>query len=150
MLRETAAAMGAHIAQDDTGRPYTKDEVVQLLALSREQSLPDTPFSPAMLAMAEQHGIDAAQLGNLPAWHAPPLQSTSATVHNGEQDRPPLSFRIISRGEQDGTVRGPGNGRNRAVRESTGEYLCFIDSDDVMMPTRIAKQVCCLFMALCR
>lgn len=36
---------------------------------------------------------------------------------------------------------GPGYARNRAVRQSTGSYLCFLDCDDVMIPTRVARQL---------
>jgi len=42
-----------------------------------------------------------------------------------------------SRGEE---KHGPGYARNRAVEQSSGMYLCFLDSDDVMLPTRIIDQ----------
>uniref|UniRef100_A0A0M3IZN2 Glyco_trans_2-like domain-containing protein n=1 Tax=Anisakis simplex TaxID=6269 RepID=A0A0M3IZN2_ANISI len=34
-----------------------------------------------------------------------------------------------------------GYAKNRAVRQSTGEYLCFCDADDVSLPTRIHVQI---------
>lgn len=34
-----------------------------------------------------------------------------------------------------------GYGRNVAVRKSSGNWLCFQDIDDVMMPNRIQKQL---------
>ena len=36
---------------------------------------------------------------------------------------------------------GAGGARNRAVRQSTGNYLCFIDADDAMYEERIARQL---------
>lgn len=38
----------------------------------------------------------------------------------------------------DGRNHGPGPSRNRGVRASTGEYICFLDSDDVVLPHRFA------------
>jgi glycosyltransferase involved in cell wall biosynthesis len=40
-----------------------------------------------------------------------------------------------------GKPAGPGFGRNRAVRASHGEYICFLDADDVMLPSRIFSQI---------
>jgi glycosyltransferase involved in cell wall biosynthesis len=37
--------------------------------------------------------------------------------------------------------RGAGYAKNRAVEQSNGSLLCFVDCDDTMMPTRIEKQV---------
>ncbi|XP_061387658.1 UDP-GlcNAc:betaGal beta-1,3-N-acetylglucosaminyltransferase-like protein 1 [Musca vetustissima] len=39
-----------------------------------------------------------------------------------------------------GLTKGVGYGRNRAIEASTGNYLCFQDIDDEMMPERISKQ----------
>jgi glycosyltransferase involved in cell wall biosynthesis len=36
---------------------------------------------------------------------------------------------------------GPGAARNRGVRESTGEWLAFIDADDAWRPNKIERQV---------
>src|SRR5690606_14661650 len=36
---------------------------------------------------------------------------------------------------------GCGYSKNRAVEQSTGEYLCFQDADDVMLPNRIELQL---------
>jgi glycosyltransferase involved in cell wall biosynthesis len=41
----------------------------------------------------------------------------------------------------DGEPCGPGPARNTAVAMSTGSWLCFLDADDVMHPTRIAEQL---------
>lgn len=37
--------------------------------------------------------------------------------------------------------RGIGYGQNRAVAQSAGSYLCFLDGDDVCHPQRVAKQL---------
>ena len=39
----------------------------------------------------------------------------------------------------DGRNHGPGPSRNRGVRESSGEYICFLDSDDVVLAGRFAR-----------
>ncbi len=36
---------------------------------------------------------------------------------------------------------GPGESRNVAVRQSSGEYLAMLDADDVMLPDRLQKQL---------
>ncbi|XP_065558280.1 queuosine-tRNA galactosyltransferase-like isoform X4 [Artemia franciscana] len=36
---------------------------------------------------------------------------------------------------------GVGYAKNRCIEQSSGEYLCFLDSDDVMKPERIEKQL---------
>jgi len=46
-----------------------------------------------------------------------------------------------SHGEETKKPSGDGAARNRAVEQSHGEYLCFLDADDVMMPKRIARQL---------
>jgi glycosyltransferase involved in cell wall biosynthesis len=37
--------------------------------------------------------------------------------------------------------RGEGHARNRAVRQSRGQYICVMDADDMMAPCRIARQL---------
>jgi hypothetical protein len=39
------------------------------------------------------------------------------------------------------TSGGCGYARNRAVAQSKGKYLCFLDSDDIMLPERCAAQL---------
>lgn len=47
---------------------------------------------------------------------------------------------VISRAQTSG---GPGIARNAAIEQSSGEYLCFHDADDVSTPTRIKSQLEC-------
>jgi glycosyltransferase involved in cell wall biosynthesis len=68
---------------------------------------------------------------------------------------------IIDDGSSDGTVaaarkadsraqiftqenKGVVEARNRGIKLSSGKYICFIDSDDVIMPTRFEKQAAIL------
>lgn len=37
--------------------------------------------------------------------------------------------------------QGVSNARNRAIKESTGEFLAFLDSDDLWLPQKIEKQI---------
>ena len=49
-----------------------------------------------------------------------------------------ITLRVL----KNSTIRkGVGYGRNRAIEVSSGEYLCFLDIDDVMYPTRIEQQL---------
>ncbi|KJE95770.1 B3GNTL1 protein [Capsaspora owczarzaki ATCC 30864] len=140
LLRALAQRLGIAVVQDDSGRAYLKEEVERLFVVSRDQSLPETPFSAAMLELAEFHKVTPQDI-------SPSLLTNRSVLAINEQSHgadgtcAPLTLRLVTRGEQDCAVRGPGNGRNRAVRESTGEFLCFIDADDVMMADRVAKQL---------
>lgn len=44
-------------------------------------------------------------------------------------------------GHESAPAVGTGAARNRAVAQSSGEFLCFLDVDDVMFPTRVARQL---------
>lgn len=48
---------------------------------------------------------------------------------------------LIGQTEPGSSSKGPGYGRNKAVEMSSGEYLCFIDADDVMDRKRVELQV---------
>ena len=43
--------------------------------------------------------------------------------------------------ENEGSTGGCGFAKNRCVKQSHGEYLCFQDADDVMYPNRIKAQM---------
>ncbi|XP_069510645.1 queuosine-tRNA galactosyltransferase [Ambystoma mexicanum] len=47
---------------------------------------------------------------------------------------------VVIGGHQSAKPRGVGYARNQAVEQSNGRYLCFLDSDDVMMPQRVRLQ----------
>jgi hypothetical protein len=36
---------------------------------------------------------------------------------------------------------GAGRARNLAICQSSGDFLCFLDADDVMFPDRISRQL---------
>nr|XP_004655080.2 UDP-GlcNAc:betaGal beta-1,3-N-acetylglucosaminyltransferase-like protein 1 isoform X1 [Jaculus jaculus] len=47
---------------------------------------------------------------------------------------------VVIGGHDSSSPRGVGYSKNQAVVQSTGSYLCFLDSDDVMMPQRVRLQ----------
>jgi glycosyltransferase involved in cell wall biosynthesis len=48
-------------------------------------------------------------------------------------------FKFVLSGRE--SSGGCGFARNRAVEQSKGKYLCFLDSDDIMLPERCAAQL---------
>jgi len=50
------------------------------------------------------------------------------------------SFMTIVTTEDNGAPKGVGYAKNRAVEQSKGEFLCFMDADDKMYPDRIMLQ----------
>ncbi|HPI71773.1 MAG TPA: glycosyltransferase family 2 protein [bacterium] len=60
-----------------------------------------------------------------------------STDHTMEVLRPYADrIRVIA-----GEHRGPSAARNLGMRAATGEYLCFLDSDDVYYPYKVQAQV---------
>jgi glycosyltransferase involved in cell wall biosynthesis len=55
------------------------------------------------------------------------------------EDRFPGRIRVFQHG--DGGNHGPGASRNLGVRKSRGRYVCFLDSDDVVLPNRFEVAV---------
>ncbi|KAK3859260.1 hypothetical protein Pcinc_034614 [Petrolisthes cinctipes] len=51
-----------------------------------------------------------------------------------------LGYTVTVVEEDNVCPKGVGYAKNKAVRQSSGEYLCFMDADDRMMPTRIQRQ----------
>ncbi|XP_076400086.1 queuosine-tRNA galactosyltransferase isoform X3 [Peromyscus maniculatus bairdii] len=47
---------------------------------------------------------------------------------------------VVIGGHDSHSPRGVGYSKNQAIAQSTGSYLCFLDSDDVMMPQRVRLQ----------
>ncbi|XP_006886363.1 PREDICTED: UDP-GlcNAc:betaGal beta-1,3-N-acetylglucosaminyltransferase-like protein 1 [Elephantulus edwardii] len=48
---------------------------------------------------------------------------------------------VVIGGHDSPSPRGVGYSKNRAIAQSSGTYLCFLDSDDVMMPERVRLQL---------
>ena len=55
-------------------------------------------------------------------------------------ERPNIAL-VISSNDNKDTPRGVGFARNRAIEQSSGKYLCFFDSDDIMDKDRITLQL---------
>uniref|UniRef100_A0A8C6FBJ0 UDP-GlcNAc:betaGal beta-1,3-N-acetylglucosaminyltransferase like 1 n=1 Tax=Monodon monoceros TaxID=40151 RepID=A0A8C6FBJ0_MONMO len=47
---------------------------------------------------------------------------------------------VVIGGHDSPSPRGVGYSKNQAIAQSSGSYLCFLDSDDVMMPQRVRLQ----------
>ncbi|XP_063098415.1 UDP-GlcNAc:betaGal beta-1,3-N-acetylglucosaminyltransferase-like protein 1 isoform X2 [Cavia porcellus] len=47
---------------------------------------------------------------------------------------------VVIGGHDSPSPRGVGYSKNQAIVQSSGSYLCFLDSDDVMMPQRVRLQ----------
>ncbi|XP_015415425.1 PREDICTED: UDP-GlcNAc:betaGal beta-1,3-N-acetylglucosaminyltransferase-like protein 1 [Myotis davidii] len=48
---------------------------------------------------------------------------------------------VVIGGHDSPSPRGVGYSKNQAIAQSSGSYLCFLDSDDVMMPQRVRLQL---------
>nr|XP_039262371.1 UDP-GlcNAc:betaGal beta-1,3-N-acetylglucosaminyltransferase-like protein 1 [Styela clava] len=48
---------------------------------------------------------------------------------------------VLTQGDIEGGPKGCGYAKNRAVASSSGEYLCFLDADDIMEKERIHEQL---------
>ena len=87
--------------------------------------------------------------------------SRKADARSAQANTTNISSKLYIRSSDDGVARGAGYARNRAVEirnsihdtmeetNSDHHFLCLLDSDDTMHPTRVAEQVSCM-MSLCK
>ena len=98
-----------------------------------------------------------------------PLVSVVVPVYNGEaflretldsvfaQDYDPIEVIVVDDGSTDGSARiaqsysdvryhwqenaGPAAARNRGIEVAQGEFVAFVDSDDIILPHKVSTQV---------
>lgn len=93
----------------------------------------------------------------IPAWNAE--RYLAETIESAlAQTRPPSEIIVVDDGSEDRTLEvaqryaprvrairkpngGPASARNEAIRNSSGEYLAFLDSDDVWVADKLEEQV---------
>ncbi|CAL4141082.1 unnamed protein product [Meganyctiphanes norvegica] len=51
-----------------------------------------------------------------------------------------IGYKVLLTHSGGNEAKGCGYAKNYAIKQSSGEFLCFLDADDVMMPFRIQKQ----------
>ena len=60
----------------------------------------------------------------------------SSTIINYYKNRHPNKIRVINQENQ-----GQINARNNGIKEATGDYIAFLDSDDLWLPEKLEKQI---------
>ena len=67
------------------------------------------------------------------------LEDWEAEIKEANLDR---NITVVkSKNEDLDNAKGVGYGKNRSIEQSSGEYLCFMDSDDVMREERLVEQL---------
>ncbi|PAA69696.1 hypothetical protein BOX15_Mlig018796g1 [Macrostomum lignano] len=94
------------------------------------------------LSEAIQSAVNQNFSGNLEisVYNDSSSDSSANILNNLKQELSQKVYNFVISGHN-GKARGCGYAKNCAVAQSSGEYLCFLDADDVMLPHRIAEQL---------
>ena len=133
--------------------------------LGAEHPRPKLDMTPSMPTTEEHHATGLSDpRGNPPRVSViMPAFNTAAYIAESidsvlEQDYPNLELIVVDDGSTDGTVeivrsygdrltlltqqnQGAAVARNAGIAAATGEYIAFIDSDDVWLPGKVTAQV---------
>jgi glycosyltransferase involved in cell wall biosynthesis len=111
---------------------------------------PSTPIS-AIVPVHDRPDSVKEAVGSLLATGYPRLEIVIVDDGSGEETVSRLrelerahgsGLRVVR--HPDGGNHGPGASRNLGVRMAQGEYVCFLDSDDIVLPGRFARAVAIL------
>ncbi|XP_040845850.1 UDP-GlcNAc:betaGal beta-1,3-N-acetylglucosaminyltransferase-like protein 1 isoform X5 [Ochotona curzoniae] len=63
-----------------------------------------------------------------------------AIIEKWKEKLEDAGIQVVVGGHSSPSPRGVGYSKNQAIAQSSGSYLCFLDSDDMMMPQRVRLQ----------
>mmetsp|Transcript_1178 Transcript_1178/g.1791 ORF Transcript_1178/g.1791 Transcript_1178/m.1791 type:complete len:381 (+) Transcript_1178:81-1223(+) len=74
-------------------------------------------------------------------WDDASTDDSSIVLESSRQALEEKKVLITTGRNSSGCPAGCGAAKNRAVLQSRGRYLCFLDADDIMHPSRVARQL---------
>ncbi|GAB5370820.1 hypothetical protein AAMO2058_001526100 [Amorphochlora amoebiformis] len=99
----------------------------------------------ALESVLQQRGIDKSDI-EVSIYNDLSSDATEAAIKDWIPKLRASGISVVTSGsskDQSSSLHplGDGGARNKAVRQSRGRYLCFLDADDIMMPNRISCQL---------
>lgn len=88
-------------------------------------------WPPRSIPSSRRHGVNS----RCSSWTTPRRDGTLALAQSYAAKEPRV--RVIAQPENGGVSKA----RNRGVREARGEWIAFLDSDDLWMPEKLERQM---------